>query len=640
MILLQINKLEKSFDGDVIFSDVDFEVKTGERIAIVGRNGAGKTTLMKVIAGVESYDAGHISKGKQVSMGYLTQQMSLDSDDTVMNEMRKPFEHVITIEEKMKSLTDWLSQHADDYDNNTYQEKLSQYESLSNQFEVMGGYHYESKIKTVLTGLNFVESDFDRQIQSFSGGQKTRLSMAQMLLSEPDLLLLDEPTNHLDMDTTEWLENYLAHFKGAIVIISHDRYFLDKIVNQVYDVALGSVKKYVGNYSKFLKERDAHYEKVMAEYERQQSEIKKLETFVEKNITRASTSGMAKSRRKVLERMERIDKPRLDAKSAQISFEINRATGEDVLKVNNLAIGYSKSITSAINLEIKRHDRIAIIGPNGIGKSTLIKTIAQKIPALSGDITFGSNIQIGYYDQKQAEFKSNMTVLDYVWNQYSHMPEKDIRTILGRFLFTQEEVKKIINDLSGGEKARLQLALLMLEKNNVLILDEPTNHLDIDSKEMLEQALQNYEGTLLFVSHDRYFINELANKVFHITQEGNELFQGDYQYYLEKLEQREAISNYEQNESTSTQTAKDDNFYTNQKQLKKEKRKLERQLEEIENNISTYEEQISNYEHQLTLPEIFNDIEKSNEINHLRIEAERLLEESMEKWEEIESKLN
>lgn len=640
MILLQINKLEKSFDGDVIFSDVDFEVKTGERIAIVGRNGAGKTTLMKVIAGVESYDAGHISKGKQVSMGYLTQQMSLDSDDTVMNEMRKPFEHVITIEEKMKSLTDWLSQHADDYDSNTYQEKLSQYESLSNQFEVMGGYHYESKIKTVLTGLNFVESDFDRQIQSFSGGQKTRLSMAQMLLSEPDLLLLDEPTNHLDMDTTEWLENYLAHFKGAIVIISHDRYFLDKIVNQVYDVALGSVKKYVGNYSKFLKERYAHYEKVMAEYERQQSEIKKLETFVEKNITRASTSGMAKSRRKVLERMERIDKPRLDAKSAQISFEINRATGEDVLKVNNLAIGYSKSITSAINLEIKRHDRIAIIGPNGIGKSTLIKTIAQKIPALSGDITFGSNIQIGYYDQKQAEFRSNMTVLDYVWNQYSHMPEKDIRTILGRFLFTQEEVKKIINDLSGGEKARLQLALLMLEKNNVLILDEPTNHLDIDSKEMLEQALQNYEGTLLFVSHDRYFINELANKVFHITQEGNELFQGDYQYYLEKLEQREAISNYEQNESTSSQTAKDDNFYTNQKQLKKEKRKLERQLEEIENNISTYEEQISNYEHQLTLPEIFNDIEKSNEINHLRIEAERLLEESMEKWEEIESKLN
>ncbi len=640
MILLQINKLEKSYDGEVIFSDVDFEVKTGERIAIVGRNGAGKTTLMKIIAGVESYDEGNISKGKQVTMGYLTQQMTLDSNDTVMNEMKKPFKDVINIEAKMKTLTDWLSIHADEYDQDIYKEKLSQYEALSNQYELMDGYNYESKIKTVLTGLDFKESDFNRQIQSFSGGQKTRLSMAQMLLSEPDLLLLDEPTNHLDMETTEWLENYLTHFKGAIVIISHDRYFLDKIVNQVYDVALGSVKKYVGNYSKFLKERDAHYEKVMAEYERQQSEIKKLETFVEKNITRASTSGMAKSRRKVLERMERIEKPRLDAKSAQINFEITRATGEDVLKVQNLDIGYSKSITPPINLEVKRHDRIAIIGPNGIGKSTLIKTIAQKIPALGGNIVYGSNIQIGYYDQKQAEFTSNMTILDYVWNQYAHMPEKDIRTILGRFLFTQEEVKKVINDLSGGEKARLQLALLMLEKNNVLILDEPTNHLDIDSKEMLEQALQNFEGTLLFVSHDRYFINELANNIFHITQNGNELFRGDYQYYLEKLEQREAISRYEQEDIQSTETAKDDQYYANQKQLKKEKRKLERQLEEIENNISTYEEQISDYEHQLTLPEIFNDIEKSNEINNLRVEAERLLEENMEKWEELESKLN
>ncbi|PTJ54142.1 ABC transporter ATP-binding protein, partial [Mammaliicoccus sciuri] len=570
----------------------------------------------------------------------LTQQMTLDSNDSVMNEMKKPFKDVINIEDKMKTLTDWLSIHADEYDQDIYKEKLSQYEALSNQYELMDGYNYESKIKTVLTGLDFKESDFDRQIQSFSGGQKTRLSMAQMLLSEPDLLLLDEPTNHLDMETTEWLENYLTHFKGAIVIISHDRYFLDKIVNQVYDVALGSVKKYVGNYSKFLKERDAHYEKVMAEYERQQSEIKKLETFVEKNITRASTSGMAKSRRKVLERMERIEKPRLDAKSAQINFEINRATGEDVLKVQNLDIGYSKSITPPINLEVKRHDRIAIIGPNGIGKSTLIKTIAQKIPALGGNIVYGSNIQIGYYDQKQAEFTSNMTILDYVWNQYAHMPEKDIRTILGRFLFTQEEVKKVINDLSGGEKARLQLALLMLEKNNVLILDEPTNHLDIDSKEMLEQALQNFEGTLLFVSHDRYFINELANNIFHITQSGNELFRGDYQYYLEKLEQREAISRYEQEDIQSTETPKDDQYYANQKQLKKEKRKLERQLEEIENNISTYEEQISDYEHQLTLPEIFNDIEKSNEINNLRVEAERLLEENMEKWEELESKLN
>ncbi|MCQ9279312.1 ABC-F family ATP-binding cassette domain-containing protein [Staphylococcus borealis] len=644
MILLQLNDISKSFDGDDIFTRVNFEVKTGERIGVVGRNGAGKSTLMKIIAGVEDYDSGHISKIKNLRMGYLTQQMTLNSSASVFEEMSKPFEHLKKMERLIKEETNWLADHASDYDSDAYQQHMERYESLTNQFEQLDGYQYESKIKTVLHGLNFTEDDFDKPINDFSGGQKTRLSLAQMLLNEPDLLLLDEPTNHLDLETTKWLEDYLKYFKGAIVIISHDRYFLDKIVTQIYDVALGDVKRYVGNYEQFIEQRDKYYESRMQEYERQQDEIKRLETFVEKNITRASTSGMAKSRRKTLEKMERIDKPMLDARSANIQFGFDRNTGNDVMHIRNLEIGYDAPITSPINIEVTKGDHIAIIGPNGVGKTTLIKTIAQRQDQLDGNITFGANLQIGYYDQKQAEFKSNKTILDYVWDQYPTMNEKDIRAVLGRFLFVQDDVKKIINDLSGGEKARLQLALLMLQRDNVLILDEPTNHLDIDSKEMLEQALKDFEGTILFVSHDRYFINQLANKVFDLNIDGGQMYLGDYQYYIEKTEEAAALEAFEneRNDDSKNNVSNQNvnnitiNTYDSQKQQRREQRKLERLIEECESKIESYENEIAQIDEQLTQPDVFNNPEKASSLANQKQETEQKLEQVMTEWENLQ----
>ncbi|WP_085060373.1 ABC-F family ATP-binding cassette domain-containing protein [Staphylococcus haemolyticus] len=647
MILLQLNDISKSFDGEDIFTRVNFEVKTGERIGVVGRNGAGKSTLMKIIAGVEDYDSGHISKIKNLRMGYLTQQMTLNSSASVFEEMSKPFEHLKKMELLIREETNWLADQASNYDSEEYQQHMERYESLTNQFEQLDGYQYESKIKTVLHGLNFNEDDFDKPINDFSGGQKTRLSLAQMLLNEPDLLLLDEPTNHLDLETTKWLEDYLKYFKGAIVIISHDRYFLDKIVTQIYDVALGDVKRYVGNYEQFIEQRDKYYESRMQEYERQQDEIKRLETFVEKNITRASTSGMAKSRRKTLEKMERIDKPMLDARSANIQFGFNRNTGNDVMHIRNLKIGYDSPITSPINIEVSKGDHIAFIGPNGVGKTTLIKTIARRQKQLEGEITYGANLQIGYYDQKQAEFKSNKTIIDYVWDQYPTMNEKDIRAILGRFLFVQDDVKKVINDLSGGEKARLQLALLMLQRDNVLILDEPTNHLDIDSKEMLEQALKDFEGTILFVSHDRYFINQLANKVFDLNNDGGQMYLGDYQYYIEKTEEAAALEAFknERNdlskEDTSNQNEANENVntYDSQKQQRREQRKLERLIENCEAKIETFENEIARIDEQLTQPDVFNNPDKASSLANQKLETEQKLEQVMLEWENLQENI-
>ena len=576
-MLIQLNNVTKNFVVNEIFSNVKMEINDKDRVAIVGRNGAGKSTLLKIISGELSFDSGERTVSKNTTIGYLSQEFIVREDLSIYEEMITCFDEIISLEANLEKLSYELTPENIENDPGL----LDRFDRLQNEVLTHKDYHYKSKIESVLYGLDFTKDVFDKKISTFSGGEKTRLSMAKLLLSEPDLLILDEPTNHLDMENVAWLENYLSSYNGAIVIVSHDRYFLDKVVNVVYNLEFGKLKKYVGNYSKFLKQYEEDYEKQLKEFTSQQKDIKRLEEFVQKNIARASTSKMAKSRQKVLDKMELIDNPKKDDKAANIEFKIKEQSGRDVLMIENLKVGYDgKQVGSAYNFSVYKGDRIAIVGRNGIGKSTLIKTIAKKQNAIGGSVHYGSKVSLGYYDQKQAEFESSKTILNELWDEYPLMKEAEVRTVLGRFLFRGDSVLKIVRDLSGGEKARLQLAKLMLEKNNLLVLDEPTNHLDITSKQVLEDALENYEGTIVFVSHDRYFINKIANKVLDITGDDYSIYLGNYDYYLEKREQ-ELIAKKLKEEKTEEVQEKVANDYVLGKEEKKRIRKLERTREEL-----------------------------------------------------------
>ncbi|MFC7284972.1 ABC-F family ATP-binding cassette domain-containing protein [Phocicoccus pinnipedialis] len=636
MIVMQLQNVSKHFSGTDIIHGINLEIKSGTTTGIVGKNGAGKTTLMRMMAGDLSYE-GIISTPRGMTVGYLSQQMTLDSDATVRSEMESAFSDVLKVKEKMDAVTEWLAEH--EYTDPDYDNKIKEFESLQSYFETHHGYIIDVEIKTVLTGLNFELSDLDRNINEFSGGQKTRLALGKLLLERPDVLLLDEPTNHLDLETVEWLEAYLRRYTGAIVIISHDRYFLDQIVDSIYEIEYGKGTVYHGNYSNYMKAKDEIYKKQMKLYEAQQKEIKRLETFVEKNIARASTSGMAKSRRKMLEHMHVMDRPDYDYRKASFHFDIERESGNDVLRVNDLTIGYNNLIlTEHLNFHVEKNDRLAILGPNGIGKSTLIKTIAKLIPVISGDILYGTNVSIGYYDQKQAEFSSNNTVLEELWEEYPHMSEKDVRSVLGQFLFSQDDAMKRVNNLSGGEKARIQISKLMLEKNNLLILDEPTNHLDISSKEVLEQALLDYPGTLIVVSHDRYFISKIANRVMEIDQDKVFLVNGDYDYYLHKKEERIAEENAEMIVEVEEKN-KVNIDYEEQKRRRSEIQKIQRERDAEENKIHDLEAEIEKIEIKMTDPEVFNDYEKLDSLNEHLTTLTDNLEYAMHAWESAVERL-
>ena len=637
MILLQGQGLARHFGPDVLFENISLEVQERSRIALVGRNGTGKSTLLKILAGIEEPSLGMVSKKKDLSIGYLDQYASIDSENTIWEEMIELFKGVEALKKEALLIADKLGNPDVLANESLYQQTLTRYDDLQEQLNKMNAYGYEGEIRYVLHGFQFYPEDYDKPIQQLSGGQRTRLALAKILLEKHDVLILDEPTNHLDIETLTWLEDYLKSSPVSLLIVSHDQYFLDKVCQEVYEIHHHTCEYYKGNYSYYVTERENRFLLQQKAYEKQQEKIQKLEEFVAKNIVRASTTKRAQSRRKQLEKMERIEKPQSDSKSARFSFSVQKESGNQVLNVQDAFIGYDgQTLAGPINLNIRKQEAIAIVGPNGIGKSTLLKSLTQEIPWISGESSLGANVQVGYYDQNLTGLNSKTTVLEELWSRHTTMPEKDIRTILGSFLFSGKDVEKSTAQLSGGEKARLALAKLSLEHDNFLLLDEPTNHLDIDSKEVLEQALIEYDGTICFVSHDRYFINQVATSILEITPDGSTLYLGDYDYYIEKKQELESLKQEEatpvvQAEVALTDTKKN---YLSSKEEQKQLRTLTRQVEQLEEKLHQIEQEISSVHEELTLEEVYTNPTRSSELQQTLQTLNESLEEVMMEWEE------
>ena len=635
MIILQANKIERSFAGEVLFDNISLQVDERDRIALVGKNGAGKSTLLKILVGEEEPTSGEINKKRDLSLSYLAQDSRFESSNTIYDEMLHVFDDLRKTEKTLRQMELEMGEKT-----GADLEKLMQdYDRLSEEFRQAGGFTYEADIRAILNGFKFDESMWQMKIEELSGGQNTRLALAKMLLEKPNLLVLDEPTNHLDIETIAWLENYLVNYSGALLIVSHDRYFLDKVATITLDLTKHSLDRYVGNYSSFVEQKEQKLLTEAKNYEKQQKEIAALEDFVNRNLVRASTTKRAQSRRKQLEKMERLDKPEAGTKSAHMTFHSDKASGNVVLTVEEAAVGYDdQTLSEPINLDIRKMNAVAIVGPNGIGKSTLIKSIVGQIPFIKGEARFGANVEVGYYDQTQSKLTPHNSVLDELWNDFKLTPEVEIRNRLGAFLFSGDDVKKTVGMLSGGERARLLLAKLSMENNNFLILDEPTNHLDIDSKEVLENALIDFDGTLLFVSHDRYFINRVATQVLELSEEGSTLYLGDYDYYLEKKAELEALAaaQAEAEHASSTEEVTGNDYHL-QKQNQKELRKITRRIEQLEAEMEELDQKIQDITETMHSTNDAEDlVQLQSELDQLTIQQEAVMEEWSELSEQVE----
>ena len=634
MIVLSTQNVAKSFGVNEVLKDVSFTLQQGERMGLVGVNGCGKSTMMRIIAGLESPDSGEISMARSTRVGYLAQQDMVTHGASVWAELEKVYEPVFEMEKKIRSLEAEM-EHAHE-DAARFARLSSEYDRLCRSFEEADGYAWKSLVSGVLNGLGFKPSQYEQNVDSLSGGEKTRLCLARLLLQKPDLLLLDEPTNHLDMETLQWLENYLSAYRGSVLVISHDRYFLDHVCTCMVEILMGASEQYGGNYTRYIAQREERFETRIRAYELQQKEIERQQAIIARYrmFNREKSIRAAESREKALERMEKLDKP-VDERAIRFKFEARRRTGEDVLMVREVSKSFGeKHLFSGLTLHVRAGDRVALIGPNGVGKSTLIKLIVGEETPDTGDIRYGANVDIGYYDQHQSTLHPEKTVLDEVWDRFPRMEQSDVRGALGMFLFTGDDVFQPIRTLSGGEKGRVALTALMLRKDNVLLLDEPTNHLDMDSREVLEDALSGFGGTIITVSHDRYFINRVANRIIEMRPDGVTEYIGNYDDYVERKSrpvEQEAVAG-----KTRTELDKEKR---REKLNKQALRQLKVRAQEAERAVGLKEEEIAQLEAQMADPELYANAQRAAEINRAYQKAQAELPLLYEQWEQAEAAL-
>ena len=635
-MILNATNISKSFGSNEIIKDATFLVNEHEKVAIVGVNGAGKTTLLKILTGEESADSGSITLAKDAKLGYLRQINNVDSALSIIDELYTVIEPILNMEKRMSQMQEDMKHLT----GSELEELYSSYTALTHSYELMDGYAAKSRVVGILKGLGFEEIDFDRKINTLSGGQKTRVFLAKLLLEEPDIILLDEPTNHLDLRSIEWLESYLLNYKGAVIIVSHDRYFLDKIVSKVIDIENGNVQMYLGNYTDFSNKKQMLLDAKMKEYLNQQQEIKHQEAVITKlkQFNREKSIKRAESRQKQLEKIERVEAPQTYSENMRLSLDISKESGKDVLTVQNLSKSFDhKKLFWDINFEIKRGERVAIIGDNGTGKTTLLKIINGLLEPDTGEVIYGSNVSVAYYDQEHQVLHMDKTLFDELSDTYPEMTNTQIRNILAAFLFTGEDVYKKIADLSGGERGRVSLVKLMLSKANFLLLDEPTNHLDIVSKDVLENALTNFPGTVCYVSHDRYFINKTATRILDLTENRLLNYIGNYDYYIEKreaVEEAANLTNTEQAEKPADVSESKKEWIDNKTALA-QKKKVKNALNKCEKEISEIEDKLQAVDEEFANPENASNVGKLMELQKQKESLEKRLDKLMEDWEEL-----